>query len=95
MGFATGRDDQLSTWQIIAIFAGGVGCGIALGFMAGHALGFYFGRIVERKRISKLLAGKTAIEVVTQLMKTGKIEPAERKKSTLKQAWPPRDETRH
>jgi len=85
----------MSTWQIIAIFAGGVGCGLALGWAGGHALGFYFGQRVERRRISKLLAGQTALEVVTQLMETGKIEPAERKKSTLKQAWPPRDETRH
>lgn len=85
----------MSTLQAIALFAGGVGCGIALGWLAGHALGFYFGRRLERKRIAKLLAGQTALEVVSQLMKTGKLEPAEKKKSTLKQAWPPRDETRH
>lgn len=84
----------MSTWQLIAIFAGGVGCGIALGWLAGHSLGFYFGRRLERRRLSKLLAGKTALEVVTQLMATGKIEPVGKEK----QAPPaplPGDETRH
>ncbi len=94
MGFATRGDAPVSTWQIVAIFAGGVGCGIAIGWLFGHALGFYFGRRVERKRLSKLLAGKTALEVVTQLMTTGKLEPTKKKKASPP-AGIPRDETRH
>ncbi len=84
----------MSAWQIFAVFAGGLGAGIAIGWLFGHALGFYFGRRVERKRLSKLLAGKTALEVVTQLMKTGKIEPPKKKKASPP-AGIPRDETRH
>ncbi len=85
----------MSTWQIVAIFGGGVGCGIALGWLAGHSLGFYFGRLYERKRLSRLLAGKTALEVVTQLMKTGKLEPAGKEKKAPIVAPSPGDETRH
>ena len=80
----------MSTWQLVAIFAGGVGCGIALGWLAGHSLGFYFGRRLERKRLARLLANKTAIEVVQTLLKTGTIGSIRPDK-----VGTPRDETRH
>lgn len=91
MGFAERGDDPVSAWQI---FVAGIACGIALGWLGGHSLGFHFGRRLERKRISRLLAGKTALEVVTQLMKTGKLEPTKKKKASPP-AGIPRDETRH
>lgn len=94
MGFAERGDDPVSAWQIFAVFAGGMAAGIALGWLGGHMTGFYFGRRLERKRISRLLAGKTALEVVTQLMTTGKLEPTKKKKASPP-AGIPRDETRH
>lgn len=84
----------MSSWQIFAVFAGGMAAGVALGWLGGHAIGFYLGRLFERKRISRLLAGKTALEVVTQLMTTGKLEPTKKKKASPP-AGIPRDETRH
>ncbi len=81
----------MSGWQIFTV---GIACGIALGFLGGQALGFHFGRRLERKRISRLLAGKTALEVVTQLMTTGKLEPTKKKKASPP-AGIPGDETRH
>ncbi len=80
----------MSGWLIFALLA----AGFVLGWFAGHVAGFYFGRLFERKRISRLLAGKTALEVVTQLMTTGKLEPTKKKKASPP-AGIPRDETRH
>lgn len=94
MGFTKRGDDPVTAWQIFAVFAGGMAAGIALGWLGGHMTGFYFGRRLERKRISRLLAGKTALEVVTQLMKTGKLEPA-KPKTRPAVAGKPGDETRH
>lgn len=85
----------MNAWQIFGVFGAGLAAGIALGWLGGHMVGFYLGRRLERKRLSKLLAGKTAIEIVTQLMETGTIKPTEKKKAGPKQVWPPRDETRH
>lgn len=81
----------VSGWQIFVV---GIACGVALGFLGGHALGFYFGRRLERKRIAKLLAGKTALEIVQQLIATGTIKPTKKKKAPPP-AGTPRDETRH
>ncbi len=84
----------MTAWQIFGVFGAGVGSGLALGWLAGHAVGFYLGRHFERKRLSRLLANKTALEVVTQLMTTGKLEPTKKKKASPP-AGIPRDETRH
>lgn len=82
----------MSSWQIFGL---GVAAGIVIGWIVGHALGFYFGRILERKRIARLIANKTALEVVTQLINTGTIKDTKKKKAKPRQVWPPRDETRH
>lgn len=80
----------MSGWLIYALLS----AGFTLGWFCGHMVGFYFGRRVERKRISKLLAGKTALEIVQQLIATGTIKPTEKKKASPA-AGIPRDETRH
>ena len=85
----------MSAWQIFATFGSGLVAGLVLGWIGGQSVGFYLGRRYELKRLSKVLAGKTALEVVSELMKTGKLVSTKKKKATVKQAWPPRDETRH
>jgi len=80
----------VNAWLIYAMLS----AGFILGWFCGHMVGFHFGRRLERKRISRLLAGKTALEVVTQLMTTGKLEPTKKKKASPP-AGIPGDETRH
>jgi len=81
----------VSGWLIFSLLA----AGFVLGWFGGSARGFYLGQRVERKRIAKLIANKTAMEVVTQLIETGTIKPTKKKKAKPRQVWPPRDETRH
>ena len=85
----------MTAWQLFAIAGISFGAGIALGWILGHAVGFYLGRRFERKRIARVIANKTAIEVVHHLMKSGVIKDTEKKKAKPRQVWPPRDETRH
>ncbi len=85
----------MTAWQLFAISGISFGAGVALGWIIGHAVGFYLGRHFERKRIARLIANKTALEVVTQLINTGTIKDPEKKKAKPRQVWPPRDETRH
>jgi membrane protein DedA with SNARE-associated domain len=80
----------VSGWLIFALLA----AGFVLGWLGGHMAGFYFGRRLERKRLARLLANKTALEVVRELMASGKLSPAEKKKASPP-AGPSRDETRH
>lgn len=94
MAFAERGDDPVSAWQIFATFGIGLGTGLTLGWICGHAVGFYLGVRYERKRLSRVLANQTALEVVTQLINTGQIKPAKKKKASPP-AGIPRDETRH
>lgn len=75
--------------QIVAVFGGGLVAGLAVGLLVGNALGFYFGRRVERKRIAGIIAKKTATEIV-QVLSGG----SSKKQKRQPQAQP-RDETRH
>ena len=34
----------MSAWQIFGVFGAGLAAGIALGWLGGHMVGFYFGR---------------------------------------------------
>lgn len=85
----------MSGWQIFGTFGIGLAAGFVLGWIGGHMVGFYFGRRLERKRIARLIANKTALEVVTQMIETGTIKATKKKKAKPRQVWPPRDETRH
>lgn len=63
----------MNDWPIWIVFCVGLGAGIALGWVVGNAVGFYFGRILERKRIAGLMANQTVLEVVKEMIRTGKL----------------------
>lgn len=85
----------MSAWQIFATFGSGLVAGLVLGWIGGQSVGFYLGRRYELKRLSRVLANKTALEIVQQLISTGTIKPTTEKKKASPPAGIPRDETRH
>lgn len=89
MGFAHGRDDPMTGVQIVAVFGVGMVAGLAIGLLVGNWIGYYSGKLYERKRISRLIAKKTAIEIV-QALSQGETEQKKRQPQAQ-----PRDGTRH
>lgn len=78
--------------QIVAVFGVGMVAGLAIGLLVGNWIGYYSGKLYERKRIARMIANKTAIEVV-QALSAG-FDRATKKHKRQRQAQP-RDETRH